>query len=330
MKTASLFLASASVGVLMMAGAASAQSAVEYVQVCSLYGNGFYYIPGTDICLKVGGYVRAEVSTTFGNGDNVFGFTGTIHPEFDARTETAYGTLRAYLSLGFEANFASGGSQPDFSADKDEAFLELGPFLGGWTASAFDYAEAYTYIDAFQSSATTLQARYTGMAGGYTFAAAVENPRDRDLGSTFPAFVLSVSPTATWGFTGSAAIADTPYGLGVAAQVGFEVPVLVNASVRGVLAAAHNAQSYVGLDGAADGFAWSAALSGRFALGTGLNVVGQFSYADGPDTGGEWQLVGGIHYAMTQQLEIGAELFHKVSVGSSVENGILGRLQFDF
>ncbi|NVN88759.1 MAG: porin, partial [Rhodopseudomonas sp.] len=34
--------------------------AVEYVKVCSLYGAGFYYIPGTDTCIKLGGYLRAE------------------------------------------------------------------------------------------------------------------------------------------------------------------------------------------------------------------------------------------------------------------------------
>src|SRR5256885_4329702 len=33
---------------------------VEYVKICTLYGEGFYYIPGTDICLKIGGYVRAN------------------------------------------------------------------------------------------------------------------------------------------------------------------------------------------------------------------------------------------------------------------------------
>ena len=33
---------------------------VEYVRICSLYGEGFYYIPGTDICLKIGGYVQAD------------------------------------------------------------------------------------------------------------------------------------------------------------------------------------------------------------------------------------------------------------------------------
>ena len=33
---------------------------VEYVKICSLYGVGFYYIPGTDMCIKVGGYVRTQ------------------------------------------------------------------------------------------------------------------------------------------------------------------------------------------------------------------------------------------------------------------------------
>src|SRR5262245_10037856 len=31
---------------------------VEYVKICSLYGVGFYYIPGTDMCLTIGGYAR--------------------------------------------------------------------------------------------------------------------------------------------------------------------------------------------------------------------------------------------------------------------------------
>jgi hypothetical protein len=49
-----------------VAAAAGAQAAdmpvkakpVQYVKICSLYGDGFYYIPGTDTCLKLGGYVR--------------------------------------------------------------------------------------------------------------------------------------------------------------------------------------------------------------------------------------------------------------------------------
>ena len=48
---------------------------VEYVKICTLYGAGFYYMPGTDICLKIGGYVRAE-TTYHSNGNFAAGPTG--------------------------------------------------------------------------------------------------------------------------------------------------------------------------------------------------------------------------------------------------------------
>ena len=41
--------------------------AVEYVRICSLYGAGFYYIPGTDTCIKLGGYLRADTAFNSGN-----------------------------------------------------------------------------------------------------------------------------------------------------------------------------------------------------------------------------------------------------------------------
>src|SRR5438874_10803205 len=49
---------------------------VEYVKICSLYGEGFYYIPGTDICLKVGGYVRADYAWNVSNGSLAPTYTG--------------------------------------------------------------------------------------------------------------------------------------------------------------------------------------------------------------------------------------------------------------
>src|SRR6266508_3507242 len=58
-----------SVAGLLAIGAAQAADlpvkakAVEYVRICSLYGAGFFYIPGTDTCIKLGGYLR--VDTTF-------------------------------------------------------------------------------------------------------------------------------------------------------------------------------------------------------------------------------------------------------------------------
>ena len=60
----SLLLGSAA-GLMAVAGAQAADlpvkaAPVEYVKICSLYGAGFYYLPGTDICVKIGGYVRGQ------------------------------------------------------------------------------------------------------------------------------------------------------------------------------------------------------------------------------------------------------------------------------
>ena len=60
----SLLLGSAA-GLVAVAGAQAADlpvkaKPVEYVKICSLYGDGFYYIPGSQTCLKLSGYIRAD------------------------------------------------------------------------------------------------------------------------------------------------------------------------------------------------------------------------------------------------------------------------------
>ena len=42
---------------------------VAYVKICDAYGAGFFYIPGTDTCLKVGGYIRAQYEYTPRRGE---------------------------------------------------------------------------------------------------------------------------------------------------------------------------------------------------------------------------------------------------------------------
>src|ERR1700752_3533838 len=73
MKTIKSLVLGSAAGLLAMGGAQAADlpvkaKAVEYVRICSLYGAGFFYIPGTDTCIKLGGYLR--VDTTF-NGSSV-------------------------------------------------------------------------------------------------------------------------------------------------------------------------------------------------------------------------------------------------------------------
>src|SRR4051794_10413630 len=77
----SLLLGSAA-GLVAVAGAQAADlpvkaKPVEYVKVCSLYGAGFWYVPGTDICLKVGGYVRYQINYGTGNSISAGPLSGT-------------------------------------------------------------------------------------------------------------------------------------------------------------------------------------------------------------------------------------------------------------
>src|SRR5258705_7781182 len=70
----SLILDSAA-GLFAMSGAQAADLSVkaktgEYVRICSLYCAGFYYMPGTHTCIKVGGFFRAD--TNSGPGDDSF------------------------------------------------------------------------------------------------------------------------------------------------------------------------------------------------------------------------------------------------------------------
>ena len=73
----SLLLGSAAGLVAVTAGQAAdlpvKAKPVEYVKVCSLYGAGFYYMPGTDMCIKIGGWVRAEMVYGQVNGSMTWG-----------------------------------------------------------------------------------------------------------------------------------------------------------------------------------------------------------------------------------------------------------------
>ena len=128
----SLLLGSAA-GLIAMGGAQAADlpvkaKAVEYVKICSLYGAGFYYIPGTDTCIKLGGYLRAEAALntnsdyngqfTSNNGarnrlTNYYTFRAREDLNIDTRTATEYGVVRTFFDGVFSwttGNYAGSGS----------------------------------------------------------------------------------------------------------------------------------------------------------------------------------------------------------------------------
>ncbi|MBX9827289.1 MAG: porin [Xanthobacteraceae bacterium] len=131
------------------------------MKVCSLYGAGFFYMPGTDICMKIGGYVRYQMG--YGGGSITAGpFSGAEGTStrvgthdfnqrvraiatFDTRQQTAYGTLRTYLILGYthDTNANQGAPLPAGALTPPyftRAFIQIAGFTFGKATSFYDFA----------------------------------------------------------------------------------------------------------------------------------------------------------------------------------------------
>jgi Porin subfamily len=74
---------------------------------CRVYGAGFRRVPGSDLCMKIGGWVRAQSSAHGGgvnwnalNGTGATATSASGHLTTDVRKPTGYGTFRAYISVG--------------------------------------------------------------------------------------------------------------------------------------------------------------------------------------------------------------------------------------
>jgi hypothetical protein len=195
---------------------------VEYVRVCDVYGTSYYYIPGTEICLKIGGYWRYDIGygelfgATSDTGDETWFKRARFQLRVDARTETELGTLRGYFAYNFQWETVTDAStttvvtdldgdgvlEPgevfdvtttDFNADLtngiEHAYVELAGFRIGVTDSLFVTETGYAsgvVQDGLISYGpfTTHQIAYTFDAGnGFSISAAVEEGDDTGFGT---------------------------------------------------------------------------------------------------------------------------------------------------
>lgn len=149
MNIKSLFLSSTA-AFLAISGAHAASTVVaepepvEYVRVCDAYGKGYFYIPGTETCMRLSGNVRAD----FLGGDDIgattnaelaikrktYSATSQLTLVFQTASETEMGTLRSYARIS--SNWKDG-------ANKDggrlaAAYIELGGFRVGLDDTIFN------------------------------------------------------------------------------------------------------------------------------------------------------------------------------------------------
>src|SRR5262245_53135714 len=207
MKMVKEILLGSAAGLVAVAGAQAADlpvkaQPVQYVKICSLYGVGFYYVPGTDMCLKLGGWVRAEYA--YGaNGKFAWGWAnGNVNNRTtnnsvwrargyitaDARSQTDYGTVRGYLAVGLSTN-STGTDNAGNTFSANRAFFQWAGFTFGLSQSFLDFysTPATSYWGSFPASDTGdggwMVAGYTAQFGnGFSGTIAAEMRRTTQIG----------------------------------------------------------------------------------------------------------------------------------------------------
>ncbi|MGF6172272.1 porin [Ensifer sp. 4252] len=123
---------------------------MEYVRVCDAFGTGYFYIPGTETCLKLSGFIRVQGSFGRDAADSRynqedFGGQSTsdwdvfsrAYIAFDAKSDTEYGTLTGFFAAEFNADNDTDAGDSDF-IDVDEAYIQLGGLKAGFFYSWWD------------------------------------------------------------------------------------------------------------------------------------------------------------------------------------------------
>ncbi|MDV2987295.1 UNVERIFIED_CONTAM: porin [Methylobacteriaceae bacterium AG10] len=181
-------------------------ASIEYVRTCSAYGGGFFYIPGTETCLQISGRARYEAgymapgSRQVPGAGDTFQSRGQLRINFDARTETANGTLRAFLRADLadrSGPFLASGTQqrianafPGVGQDTfgrvqnfvvaDKAFVQFAGLTAGRASSFFDfYAHDFEIVGATLGSnvpSTNVLAYTATLNEDVSLTLAIEDP----------------------------------------------------------------------------------------------------------------------------------------------------------
>jgi hypothetical protein len=111
---------------------------IEYVRVCDAYGSGWFYIPGTETCMKIDGDIRVDWSTYHYHDENYRDRddeTSNHEDRFRARfniranNETEYGTLESRIR--FKAEYKDPRSTGTGGSHNDELSEAEGPSSPG-------------------------------------------------------------------------------------------------------------------------------------------------------------------------------------------------------
>ncbi|MGV1751093.1 porin [Agrobacterium sp. CG674] len=291
---------------------AAEPEALEYVRVCDAFGTGFFYIPGTETCLKFGGYVRfqTEVGRDRSGSSDWDSFTRAQF-EVDTRTDTELGALRGFIGFRGNADSGVGGATAGTSGNQgsgvfvDQAFIELGGLKVGKFYSWWDDGLSGE-ADVLSTNALFNSVRYTYDAGSFWAGVSVD-----ELEGTNSQFVTITAIDPVTGDILGTQEADNNVGvaLGMGAKLGAATLQLIGGYDI------DQEEGAVRLIATADFGPGALGLAGVWA--SGANAY----YAES-----EWAVAAEYAIKATDKLTItpGAQYFGNVSASATILDGIGG------
>lgn len=226
MKTVKSLLLGTAAGFAAIAGAQAADlpgkaAPAEYVRICDTYGAGFFFIPGTDTCLRIGGFVRADYTVYLNHSSNIVNNAGTTAApnlggnisnaafdntsafqsrfaiNFDARSNTEYGLLRSFAQFTIRRGESSGYMGSGLNAGNnnprstlavmDRAFIQFAGFTFGYSASFFNFYQGDVNLlgnpTVARATGTNLLAYTASFGSGFSATLSLEDRRITEIGN---------------------------------------------------------------------------------------------------------------------------------------------------
>jgi hypothetical protein len=315
-------------GTAQAADLAVAES-VEYVKVCDAYGAGYFYVPGSDVCLKIGGYVQFRTfffdsSRALNIGDDStdgipdysasWKFFTETSINLTAKWMTDWGAATIFIDYRDDVDEAAANSASKL-AFLDTGYLKIGGLKAGWDASTYDWGfnGMIGYPSGFDHDTHQQQVQWSTTLGGLGFFIAAEDPRD-NVGSSelytgdMPDIVAALTgSTGAFSWKWSAAVTDTIFGTGWGTQLGVGWAqggnfLKVQAAVSNDAGAPYGANLDPNASGdtawhvaAQGGIAWTSAFS--TLLGVGYREEGGFNEVEA-SAEADWTVAKGVQFGL--------------------------------
>ncbi|MHA7970421.1 porin [Rhizobium sp. CAU 1783] len=271
MNIKSLLLGSAA-ALAVVSGAQAADAIVaaepepmEYVRVCDAFGTGYFYIPGTETCLKIGGEVRASV---YFESDEDYASEVRTRLTVAAKNDSELGTIGSFIQ------FQSDDAEESFYAR--QAYITVGGFKVGHAATFIDDFDGPGESDLFYTDTRFNTASYTYSSDAFTVGLGVD-----DLTEFYPENQVGIEATASASFGAVTATAWAAYDIEaeeiaiagvVAAELGQGTAYLMGAYSSGD-------NAYTHFDGAGvDTAEWGVGAAYSFKATEKLTLTGQALY----------------------------------------------------